>query len=283
MGITIYTKYIDFLIAYDKYSNMLLVIKNMTTWQDVFVDNKVDLSTIKYGKSWKKMFEQLYTDKRIKNRIEKELSKELENDKNVLIYPYPKLLYNAFQLTSFEDTKVVILGQDPYFNYEIHDNEKIPQAMGLSFSVPNKFKIPSSLANIYKNLKKFGHIDTIPTHGNLENWALQGCLLLNTALTVKDGQKNCHQFIWNWFTDGIIDYISKNTEHVVFVLWGGNAFEKTELIDKDKHKMIISSHPSGLSANRPMKEYLSFNSEDHFGKINEQLIKWKYMPINWKL
>jgi uracil-DNA glycosylase len=182
-----------------------------------------------------------------------------------------------------EKTRVVILGQDPYFNYELHDGEKIPQAMGLSFSVPDGFKIPSSLVNIYKNLKKYNHMDIIPTHGNLTNWANQGCLMLNTSLTVKDGEKNCHQHIWNWFTNQIIEYISLNIDHVVFILWGGNAYEKVELIDKTKHMMIISSHPSGLSANKPMKEFPAFFNEDCFGKTNEQLKKWGYEEIDWKL
>lgn len=200
------------------------------TWKEKFSDNKVSLSPNMedFHKSWWDLFEKLNNDKRFKNRIEKELSDELRDGENLIMHPQPDYVFNAFKLTSFKKLKVVIIGQDPYFDHEIHADKKVSQAMGLSFSVPIGIKVPSSLRNIYANLKKYEHIENIPEHGNLEYWAKQGCLLLNTALTVKDGSinKNCHQFIWSWFTDEIISYISENKKHVIFVLWGSNALEK---------------------------------------------------------
>jgi uracil-DNA glycosylase len=256
------------------------------TWKEKFSDNKVSLYDKNlFHKSWDELFEKLYNDNRFKNRIEKELSDELKENDNLIMHPQPDYVFNAFKLTKFKKLKVVILGQDPYFDHDIYNDKNVSQAMGLSFSVPGGIKIPSSLKNIYFNLKKYKHIQNIPEHGNLEKWAEQGCLLLNTALTVKDGtnNKNCHQFIWGWFTNEIISYISNNKEHVVFVLWGTHALSKLDLIDKDKHYIIASSHPSGLSAAKPMKEYSPFNDNDHFGKINEKLKEWGRSEINWKL
>jgi uracil-DNA glycosylase len=257
------------------------------TWKEKFADNKVSLSLLDkdFHKSWKELFEKLSNDKRFQNRVERELSEELKDDEKLIMHPPPDYVFNAFKLTTFKKLKVVIIGQDPYFDHETHENRNVSQAMGLSFSVPFGIKVPSSLRNIYANLKKYGHIQNIPEHGNLESWAEQGCLLLNTSLTVKDGtiNKNCHQFIWGWFTDEIISYISDNKEHVIFVLWGSHALGKKDLIDTNKHEVIVSSHPSGLSVGKPMKEYPAFNANDHFGKINEKLKEWDRNEIDWNL
>ena len=132
---------------------------------------------------------------------------------------------------------------------------------------------------IYKNLLKYGHIEKIPEHGCLDYWAYQGCLMLNTSLTVIDGEKNCHSNEWKWFTDKIIEEISNKLNNIVFVLWGGEAYKKIELIDLDKHHVIISSHPSGLSANKEFKSYPAFVNQDHFGIINSYLkdkIIWRF-------
>jgi uracil-DNA glycosylase len=107
--------------------------------------------------------------------------------------------------------------------------------------------------------------------------------MLNSALTVIKNNKNIHQDLWRWFTNGIIKYISYNKEHVVFVLWGSDAYNKLNLIDLDKHDAIITSHPSGLSANKPMKEYPAFNTFDSFGQVNKYLSKWNYKNIDKKL
>ena len=254
---------------------------NYESWGEKFADNGVILSDIEVLKSWKPLFDKLFKDKRFK-KIEKDLSEELE-DEAVKIFPYPDLVFNAFDLTSFKKLKVVFIGQDPYFDCMEYKNTCVPQAMGLSFSVPHGIKVPSSLKNIYANLKKFKHIEEMPDHGNLESWAKQGCLMLNSSLTVKEGtkSKNCHQGLWRWFTDEIISYISENKDNVIFVLWGADAFKKASLIDLDKHCILVSSHPSGLSVNKPMKEHPAFNSYDHFGKINEKLAEWQLKEIDW--
>ena len=199
------------------------------------------------------------------------------------MYPLPELLFNAFHLTHLTNLSVVIIGQDPYFNSEEIGETYCPQAMGLSFSIPVDIAIPSSLQNIYKNLITYKHIEEMPKHGNLESWALQGCLMLNSSLTVLDGSnnKNCHQHIWKWFTDEIIRYISNNTEKVVFVLWGNDALNKMPMIDLDKHEVVVSSHPSGFSVDKPLKNYPSFKDCDHFGKINDYLKKLGKPVVRW--
>lgn len=250
-------------------------------WSKAYPDGKIKLKISRIHKSWKKLFKEIKNDE----KFDKILIKTLTECSDKKLLPYPKYIFNAFKLTSFDNLKVVFIGQDPYFNIEKYKQKEVPQAMGLSFSVPHDFDIPSSLDNIYKNLVKYKHIKNKPSHGNLEKWAKQGCLLLNTALTVIEGKDNinCHKNIWKWVTDKIIKYISDNKDNVVFVLWGSNAYEKINLIDLDKHEAIISSHPSGLSASKPMKNYPAFNDEDHFGKINEYLEKWKMEKIDWSL
>jgi len=251
----------------------------MKTWPEKFPDKKVSLRN-KTPKSWDKIFDKLFKDEKFDD-IERDLSKELENAAK--IYPLPDLVFNAFNLTSFKKLKVVFIGQDPYFSSEEFKSKQVPQAMGLSFSVPHGIKVPSSLKNIYSNLKKYKHMEEVPDHGNLESWADQGCLMLNSSLTVKDGtdSKNCHQYLWRWFTNEIISYISEKKDQVIFVLWGRDAFAKSNLIDVKKHELIVSSHPSGLSANKPMGNYPAFNAIDHFGLINAQLKKWGIKEICW--
>lgn len=246
-------------------------------WLEKFQDKNVVLDT-NVKSSWKSMFKKLKKDKRYDNII-KSLSDEVKNGNNM--FPYPDLVFHAFNLTSFRKLKVVILGQDPYFN--IHNN--IPEATGLAFSVPKEIKIPSSLINIYKNLIKFKHIEEFPEHGNLDEWAKQGILLLNTSLTVKEGSqnKNCHQNIWSWFSDEIIKYISDNKEGIVFVLWGSNALNKSSLIDTKKHHITASSHPSGLSVNSTLRQYDAFCNTDHFGFINEKMKKQKIGEIDFNV
>ena len=250
-------------------------LSSYDSWNKKFPKSEVDFKTLQYHSSLKKMFKNLFNDERIK-RTQSGLSDAIKVSDNVIMYPPPDLLFNAFSLTSLDKTKVVFLGQDPYFDTD--------QAMGLSFSVPHDKDIPSSLKNIYKNLENNGHLKFKPKHGNLEFWALQGCLMLNTSLTVLhgDANKNCHQNIWRWFTDKIIKYISDTKDKVIFVLWGGNALEKINLIDLDKHEVIISSHPSGLSASKPLKSHPAFNEYDHFGKINAMLKKWEMSEIVWQ-
>ena len=238
-----------------------------------------DIKKIPIDESWNDLFTILFQENNLKI-IENKIKKYLENNENPeLLYPKPNYVFKAFSMTQINKIKVVIIGQDPYFNNEKYKETICPQAYGLSFSIPVGIKIPSSLQNIYKNLLKYNHIQKIPDHGCLDYWAYQGCLMLNSALTVIDGQKNCHQNEWKWFTDKVIEYISINCDKVIFVLWGGDAYKKINLINKDKHKLVISSHPSGLSAHQKFKEYSCFNNQDHFRIINSYLDE----PIDWVL
>ncbi len=186
-------------------------------------------------------------------------------------YPEKQNIFKAFELTPFQDIKIVILGQDCYYSECV--KTKQPYATGLAFSVPKECTIPKTLQNIFKKLKDETNVDN--KHGDLTAWAKQGILLLNTQLTVQKGKPNTHKF-WNRFTDAIIREISTELDNVVFVLWGTNAMNKQHLIDKRKHHVIITSHPSPLSCYRKLKNYSSFNEFGLFSEIE----KWYY--INWK-
>lgn len=189
--------------------------------------------------------------------------------KNKIIYPEKQNIFNAFKLTSYKDTKVVIIGQDPY-------HEK-GQAMGLSFSVPKGIKIPASLNNIYKELNNDLGI-TPSKHGDLTSWAKQGVLLLNSTLTVEEGKANSHSDIgWQNFTDYIIKELNKKETPVVFILWGKNASLKKKYITNPKHLIIESAHPSPLSAHR------GFFGSRPFSKVNDFLIKNNLKEIKWEI
>jgi len=185
------------------------------------------------------------------------------------IYPDGKSILNAFNLTDFKDVKVVILGQDPYHNPG--------QAHGLSFSIPNGMKKPPSLLNIFKELNNdLGII--MPTNGNLENWAKQGVLLLNSSLTVVENKPMSHSKIgWQVFTDNVIKCLSDDRENIVFILWGKFAQTKETIIDNTKHHVIKSVHPSPLSA------YNGFFGSKPFSKTNEYLISKNIKPIEWNV
>lgn len=186
---------------------------------------------------------------------------------NKEVFPPKSQIWSAFQSTAFEDVKVVILGQDPY-----HDNG---QAHGLSFSVQNQVKIPPSLKNMYKELASDLNIDE-PTTGNLQCWADQGVLLLNTVLTVEAHQANSHKNQgWEIFTDEVILQLSARQEPVVFVLWGKPAQQKKKLINLSKHVIIENVHPSPLSA------YRGFFGSKPYSQINEQLQLWGEEPIRF--
>ena len=183
------------------------------------------------------------------------------------IYPSMFDIFNSMKITPLKDVKVVILGQDPY-----HEEG---QAMGLSFSVPKGEVIPPSLKNIYKEI--YAELGIAPKdHGDLTGWAEQGVLLLNAVLTVRAHQANSHKGKgWEAFTDSIIQKISQHKEHVVFMLWGGNARSKKPLIDKNKHLILECAHPSPLSA------YNGFFGCGHFIKANEYLNINGRKPIDW--
>ena len=181
------------------------------------------------------------------------------------VYPDMHDIYNCFRYTPFSNVKVVLLGQDPYHNEG--------QAHGLCFSVQHGVKNPPSLENIYKEL-----VDDIgcqkPKDGTLTKWAKEGVLLLNTSLTVREHQANSHAKCgWAWFTDSVIELISKQKENVVFILWGGNARSKKSLIDTKKHHVIESVHPSPLSA------YNGFFGSKPFTKTMMSGLRQLYRPL----
>jgi uracil-DNA glycosylase len=252
----------------------------MTTWKELFPTN-IDITTLPKHESWAPLFTKIQTDHDINIRG---LNNALTNiAKTFPIFPYPNDVFNAFTYTTLDNLKVVILGQDPYPGSEMINNIKTPQAMGLSFSVPDNINIPASLRNVFKNLKNFNHIPNIPTCGNLTKWAQQGCLLLNTALTVTEGTPGSHTKHWEVITDTIIKYISDNTTNVMFVLWGAPAIKKLHLIDTTKHQTSISSHPSYFSCYKPVGQYPSFSTTDHFGACNTYLSQKGKTIIDWTL
>lgn len=185
------------------------------------------------------------------------------------IYPDQNNIFEALKHTSYKNTKVLILGQDPYHGEN--------QAHGMAFSVQPDVKIPPSLLNMYKELKTdLGCF--IPNNGYLMTWADQGVLLLNTALTVIANEANSHRNIgWEIFTDKIIKLLNERMDPVIFVLWGANARNKKELIDLNRHYVLEAPHPSPLSASR------GFFGCKHFSKVNEILESLGKMPIDWQI
>ncbi|MCK0159609.1 uracil-DNA glycosylase [Allomuricauda sp. F6463D] len=183
-------------------------------------------------------------------------------------YPKYEDIFSAFDHCPFQETKVVIIGQDPYHGPN--------QANGLCFSVKDGIKHPPSLVNIFKEIK----VDMekpYPESGNLERWANQGVLLLNATLTVRAHQAGSHQKKgWEQFTDAVIKTVSSELEGVVFLLWGGFAKKKSSLIDKSKHHILTSGHPSPLSANRGL-----WYGNQHFSKTNTLLTQMGKEPIDW--
>jgi uracil-DNA glycosylase len=184
-----------------------------------------------------------------------------------IVFPPGSQIFNAFENCSFNDTKVVIIGQDPYHGPR--------QANGLSFSVNDGIAIPPSLRNIFKEIQaETGQ--AIPTSGNLERWAKQGVLLLNATLTVRANQAGSHQKKgWEKFTDAVIKVISDEKESVVFMLWGAYAQKKGEIIDSSRHLVLQSAHPSPFAADR------GFFGNNHFIKANEYLASRGLAPIQW--
>jgi len=192
----------------------------------------------------------------------------VEEKSKFRLFPAGKQIFEAFNLTPYNEVKVVILGQDPYHG--------VGQAHGLSFSVPDGIKAPPSLVNIYKELKDDLGIE-IPKTGNLTPWAKQGVLLLNATLTVRESQAGSHQNKgWELFTDAVIKKLSDEKKDLVFLLWGNYAKQKGVLIDATKHHVLVAPHPSPLARG-------GFFGCKHFSKTNEILKKQGQKPINWQL
>ena len=186
----------------------------------------------------------------------------------VRVFPEEKNVFNALELTPFESVKVVILGQDPYHGFG--------QAHGLSFSVQKGIPLPPSLKNIYKELQEdIG--GELPTEGDLTHWAKQGVLLLNTVLTVEEGNANSHKGMgWERLTKRLIESLNELKQPVIFILWGKPAQDKEKLITNPNHVILKAPHPSPLSA------YRGFFGSKPFSKVNEILIQQGQTPIRWK-
>jgi len=221
---------------------------------------------VKLHKSWKDV---------LLDEFDKDYMKKLkiflqqQKQQGITSYPRDEDVFNALNSTPLNEVKVVILGQDPYHGVE--------QAHGLCFSVKKDIKIPPSLRNIYKEL----HSDCqfkVPAHGNLQSWATQGVLLLNSVLTVNQAQAGSHQNKgWEIFTDKVVFEINKRKQNVVYLLWGGYAQKKGKHIDELNNLVLKSVHPSPLSAHR------GFFGSQHFSTCNNYLKLNNIAPINWQL
>lgn len=189
--------------------------------------------------------------------------------KNYKIHPDMYDIFNALKWTSYKDTKIVIMGQDPY-----HEEN---QAHGLAFSVKVGVTIPPSLLNIYKEIKN--ELGTyIPNNGYLEKWARQGVMLLNSSLTVRNGEANSHRNKgWEIFTNRVIEILNEREKPIIFMLWGNNAKEKSAVITNPNHHILTSVHPSPLSASR------GFFGCGHFKRANEILSTLGEKPIDWQI
>lgn len=233
------------------FSLVKLVEKINTNWKDIILY----------------MFHNVLKKQKQNSLIEK-LVEDIYNDKPV--YPPVNMIFNSMTKFNFEETRVVILGQDPYHT--------VNKAMGLSFSVPKGETLPPSLRNIFKELETDIENFQIPKSGDLTKWSSQGVLLLNSALTVVEGRPNSHQKEWIFLTDEIISHISNELENVVFMLWGNFAKNKKKLINTEKHLVLEASHPSPLSANRG-----GWFGCKHFSKANTYLDSKNKQKINWLL
>ena len=220
---------------------------------------------IKLGGGWDEALAPLFTDERYL-KIREFLKKEYSTH---IVYPDMYDLYNCFRYTPIDSVKAVILGQDPY--------HEPGQAHGLCFSVKAGVELPPSLKNIFKEIKSDLGI-TEPDCGDLTKWAKEGVLLLNTTLTVREHAANSHSGCgWAWFTDEVIKLVSDKCRNVVFILWGRNARNKAELIDKSKHLILESAHPSPLSAHN------GFFGSRPFSRANAYIEAHGKSPINWDL
>ena len=223
------------------------------------------IKSLKVEKSWRKIISTEFKKKYIQN-LDDFLVKE---QKKYNISPQKTKIFNSLNMTSFEEIKIVIIGQDPYHG--------LGQAHGLAFSVTKGMTLPPTLKNIFKEIKNDLNINNYKD-GDLTKWAKQGVLLLNSILTVRENKASSHQNKgWEKFTDNIISAISKNKKNIIFLLWGKFAQKKKKLIDSSTHHILISSHPSPLSA------HISFFGCKHFSKCNKILKKLDKSIINWEV
>lgn len=219
--------------------------------------------------SWENVFENSINEL-------KDISDILEEDRkeNGERLPNNHDLFRAFQVTPLHKVRVVIIGQDPYHSVM---SDGTPLATGMAFSVPRNSQIPSSLRNIFKELKNTVPEFNNPTHGDLTNWAIQGVLLLNSCLTVRPGRPDCFKQIWSGFLKKVINEILEVNPNCIFVAWGNNAQKFASKFVGERAVILTAVHPSGLSANR------GFFGCDHFNKINQLLTELKSPAIDWNL
>ena len=214
--------------------------------------------------SWKKVLE-LEFDKEYFKKLTDFVKSEYQNS---TVYPPPKFIFRAFDLTPFNQVKVVILGQDPYHG--------AGQANGLCFAVNHGVRLPPSVQNIYKEIASDLAHPTAYPNGDLQEWAKQGVLLLNATLTVRASSPGSHQNMgWELFTDAVIKSLSEQKNNLVFILWGAYAQKKGAVIDTTKHLVIKSPHPSPFSA------YSGFFGAKPFSQCNEYLTNHRESPISW--
>ncbi len=199
-----------------------------------------------------------------------ELMQQVEQEyATTTCFPPKELIFNAFEQFDFEETKVVIIGQDPYHG--------TGEANGLCFSVNDGVAIPPSLKNIFTEINSEYDRILFPTSGNLERWSKQGVLLINAGLTVRKDAANSHKHLkWNLFTDAVIQLLNDNCTHLVFLLWGSFAHKKGKMITREKHLILETGHPSPLSANRGF-----WFGNNHFKLTNEYLLNNEKKEIEW--
>ena len=220
---------------------------------------------IKIGNSWDNILEEEF-EKEYYVNLRRFLQEEYASG---TVYPDMHDIFNALKFTPYDKVKAVILGQDPY--------HEPGQAHGLCFSVRKGVKPPPSLVNIFKEMKSDLGVKT-PEHGNLESWAREGVLLLNTVLTVREHQANSHRGKgWETFTDGVISSLNNREEPGVFILWGANAKAKASLITSPRHRIITGAHPSPLSAHN------GFWGGRYFSETNRFLEEAGTEPIDWRI
>lgn len=238
----------------------------MTTEASTPANTAINSDTIKLEPSWKAVLANVFATP---NMAALKAFLQTEKAAGKVIYPRGSLIFNAMNSTPFDQVKVVILGQDPYHGPG--------QAHGLSFSVPEGIAPPPSLVNIFKEIEQDLGAPP-PGHGCLQSWADQGVLLLNSVLTVEQHKAASHKGRgWEEFTDAIIDALNQQREHLVFLLWGSYAQKKGKFIDRERHLVLKSPHPSPLAAHR------GFFGNQHFSKANAYLRANGMEPISWSL
>lgn len=284
-------------VLHDRFPMQYLVVSvhnyDFKTWPKMFPKGVDLLKLIVHG-CWKQFLIEFSVKKEFEE-IEHMLESAIREGINIV--PYPELMFNAMNVLKLDKVKVVVMGQDPYINGFKFKGKWVPQAMGMSFSVPRGYNRPPSLINVYQNMIKFGHLKEMPKTGCLAFWAAQGCLMINAALTTVEKTSGAHNNVWAKFTEALIDYISDNCNNVAFIVWGAKANGACKNVDTNKHFVTTSSHPSPHSftkkmngvvygmqkenTTRKMQEYEAFADVDHFGNVNNYFDSVGKSRIMW--